>query len=57
MGQAGLLNDLPETPAIQADEPVRRQKPLPSDTIRISVEKMDTLLRQERGNAFRETDG
>ncbi len=46
MGQAGLLNDIPETPAIQADELARRQKPLPSDTIRISVEKMDTLLRQ-----------
>ncbi len=47
MGQTGVLNGgLPEPPAIQTDEPVRRQKLLPSDTIRISVEKMDTLLRQ-----------
>jgi two-component system chemotaxis sensor kinase CheA len=46
MGQAELLNDIPETPAIQTDEPARRQKLLPADTIRISVEKMDTLLRQ-----------
>ncbi len=27
MGQADVLNGLPEPPAIQADEPVRRQKP------------------------------
>ena len=46
MGQTGALNGLHEPPAIQADEPVRRQKPVPSDTIRISVEKMDTILRQ-----------
>ena len=46
MGQAGSLKGLPATPAIQADEPARRQQRLPSDTIRISVEKMDTLLRQ-----------
>jgi two-component system chemotaxis sensor kinase CheA len=46
MGQAEVLNDIPETPAIQADEPARRQKLLPAETIRISVEKMDTLLRQ-----------
>ena len=46
MGQAGSLKGLPATPAMQADEPVRRQQRLPSDTIRISVEKMDVLLRQ-----------
>jgi two-component system chemotaxis sensor kinase CheA len=45
-GQDDALSGLPEPPAIQADEPVRRQKPLPFDTIRISVEKMDKLLRQ-----------
>ena len=45
-GQAEVLSEIPEPPAIQADEPVRRQKLVPSDTIRISVEKMDTLLRQ-----------
>jgi len=46
MGQTGVLNGLSEPPAIQADEPAHRQKPVPSDTIRISVEKMDTILRQ-----------
>jgi two-component system chemotaxis sensor kinase CheA len=47
MGQTGFLNGAPpEPPAIQADEPVQRQKPLPFDTIRISVEKMAALLRQ-----------
>jgi len=46
IGQTGASNGLPEPPAIQADEPVRRQKPVPFDTIRISVEKMDKLLRQ-----------
>jgi len=45
-GQAGPLRDLIETPAIPADEPARRQKPLSADTIRISVERMNTLLRQ-----------
>jgi two-component system chemotaxis sensor kinase CheA len=44
--QAEVLSDIPEPPAIQADEPVRRPKPAPFDTIRISVEKMDSLLRQ-----------
>jgi two-component system chemotaxis sensor kinase CheA len=45
-GQDDALSGLPEPPTIQADEPVRRQKPVPFDTIRISVEKMDKLLRQ-----------
>jgi two-component system chemotaxis sensor kinase CheA len=45
-GQADALNGLPEPPAMQADEPVRRQQRMPSDIIRISVEKMDALLRQ-----------
>ncbi|MFH1081487.1 MAG: response regulator [Pseudomonadota bacterium] len=46
MGQTGVLDGLSEPTAIQADEPVRQQKPVSFDTIRISVEKMDTLLRQ-----------
>ena len=46
MGQGGALKGRPATPAIQADEPARQQQRLPSDTIRISVEKMDVLLRQ-----------
>jgi two-component system chemotaxis sensor kinase CheA len=46
MGQAEVLSEIPEPPAIQADEPTPWQKPMPSDTIRISVEKMDALLRQ-----------
>ena len=46
MGQAEVLSEIPEPPAIQADEPTPWQKPIPSDTIRISVEKMDALLRQ-----------
>ena len=46
MGQTGALNGPSEPPAIQADEPIRRQKPVPYDTIRISVEKMNTLLKQ-----------
>jgi len=45
-GQADVLSDLPEYPSIQADETVRCQKPQPSETIRISVEKIDLLLRQ-----------
>ena len=45
MGPTGALNGLPETPAIQADETVHRQELMPSGTIRISVEKMDAILR------------
>lgn len=47
MDQTGAaLNGLPEPPVMQADEPARRQQRMPSDIIRISVEKMDALLRQ-----------
>ncbi|MDP2862078.1 MAG: response regulator [Desulfobacterales bacterium] len=45
-GQTDVLSGLPEHPAIQADDIVRRQERMPSDTIRISVEKIDLLLRQ-----------
>ena len=45
-GQTDVLSGLPEHPSIQADETVRRQERMPSDTIRISVEKIDLLLRQ-----------
>jgi len=45
-GQAGHSDDIHRTQAMQADKPVRRQKLLPGDTIRISVEKMEALLRQ-----------
>ncbi|MCX5855210.1 MAG: Hpt domain-containing protein, partial [Deltaproteobacteria bacterium] len=34
MGQAEVLSGLPEPPASQADEPVRRQQRMPSDIIR-----------------------
>jgi two-component system chemotaxis sensor kinase CheA len=46
IGQAEVLNEITEPPTVKADEPVRRQERLSSDTIRISVGKMDTLLRQ-----------
>ncbi|MCK9196276.1 MAG: response regulator [Syntrophales bacterium] len=45
-GQVDVSSGLPEPPAIQSDEPVRRQELMPSNTIRISVEKMDAILRQ-----------
>lgn len=45
-GQAEVLSEIQGPSAIQADETVRRQKPQPSDTIRISAGKMDALLRQ-----------
>jgi len=45
-GQSGVLRTIPDSPAIQADDPLPRQQKISSDTIRISVEKMDALLRQ-----------
>ncbi len=45
-GQDDALSGMHEPPAIPVDKPARQQKPLPFDTIRISVEKMNTLLRQ-----------
>jgi two-component system, chemotaxis family, sensor kinase CheA len=45
-GQADVVNGLPEPPAMQADKITCRQERMPSDTIRISIEKMDALLMQ-----------
>jgi two-component system chemotaxis sensor kinase CheA len=44
--QKGQTETLKAPPVIPADEPVLRQKQQSSDTIRISVGKMDALLRQ-----------
>ncbi|OPY75918.1 MAG: Gliding motility regulatory protein [Syntrophorhabdus sp. PtaU1.Bin058] len=45
-GQTEAVKTQPEPKVIPAGEPVRREKQQFSDTIRISAEKMDALLRQ-----------
>jgi len=44
--QKNHVNEPHAHPDIPADEPARRQKSLSVDTIRISIEKMDAILRQ-----------
>jgi len=45
-GQTDVLSEIPGPPAIQADDPLPWKQQISSDTIRISVGKMDALLRQ-----------